>query len=131
MSELPPVRPEKPAEPLPAGMRPRVSALDLLRFLTELVGVGTLALWGFATWPFPWNIVVGIGAPLLAILVWALFVSPRAVVRVHPFIRAFVELLVFASASVAWWLMDAPWVGLAYGVVAVTVGVFAGRKSLS
>jgi len=112
-------------------MRPRVSALDLLRFLTELVGVGTLALWGFATWPFPWNIVVGIGAPLLAILVWALFVSPRAVIRVHPFVRALVELLVFASASIAWWLMDAPWIGLAYGVVAVTVGVFAGRKSLS
>lgn len=131
MSELPNVRPEKPAEPQPAGVTGRVSALDLVRFLTELIGVATLALWGFATWPFPWNIVVGIGAPLVAILLWALFVSPRAVVRVHPFVRALVELLVFASASVAWWLMDQPWIGLGYGVVAVAVGVLAGRKSLA
>ena len=37
--------------------------------------------------------MAGVGAPLLAIVVWALFVSPRAVFAVHPFVRAFVELL--------------------------------------
>ncbi len=52
-------------------------------------------------WPFPWNIVVGIGAPVVAILVWALFVSPRAVFEVHPFVRAVVELLVYVSATLA------------------------------
>ena len=46
-------------------------------------------------WPFPWNIVAGVGAPVVAIIVWALFVSPRAVLAVHPFVRAIVELLVY------------------------------------
>nr|BFF08859.1 hypothetical protein GCM10025699_01620 [Microbacterium flavescens] len=61
-------------------------------------------------------------------MVWALFVSPRAVFAVHPFVRALVELLVYASATIAWWSMDQAWIGLGFGVVAVTIGVIAGRR---
>ena len=68
---------------------------------------------------------------MTAILAWALFVSPRAVVAVHPFVRAIVELLVYASATVAWWNMGNVWIGLAFGVVAITVGAVAGRRRLS
>jgi len=133
MSELPNVRPEAPAEPSaqPAGTRPPLSALDIVNFLCEVFGIVTLAIWGFTSWSLPWNIVAGIGAPLLAILVWALFVSPRAVVRVHPFVRALVELLVYASATIAWWSMGQAWIGLAYGVVAVAAGLVAGRRRLA
>lgn len=131
MADLPHVRPEAPAEPLPAGTRPRLHAIDLLAFACELFALATLAIWGFAAWPLPWNIVAGIGAPLVAILVWALFVSPRAVVRVHPFVRALVELLVYASATIAWWSMGHAWIGIVFGVIAVTVGLIAGRRRLS
>ena len=79
----------------------------------------------------PWNIVAGIGAPVVAILVWALFVSPRAVLAVHPFVRAVVELLVYVSATLAWWSMGLTWVGLVFAVVAVTAGVLAGRRRLA
>ena len=127
MSDLPPVTPAKPAEPAP-GTRAPLSAVDILAFLCELFAFVTLAIWGFATWPFPWNIVFGIGAPVLAILVWALFVSPRAVLAVHPFIRALVELLVYAAATIAWWSMGQAWIGLGFGIVAVVVGVLAGRR---
>ncbi len=130
MPDTPNVTPATPAEPAP-GTRAPLSAVDLLAFLCELVAFGTLALWGFTMWPFPWNIVAGIGAPLVAILVWALFVSPRAVLAVHPFVRAFVELLVYASATVAWWSMGNAWIGLAFGVVAVAIGVVAGRRRFS
>ena len=65
---------------------------------------------------------------MLAILIWALFVSPRAVLHVHPFIRGVVELLVYVSATIAWWSLGLVWVGLVFGVVAVTVGVIAGRR---
>lgn len=116
--------PESPSSTSPV----RLSGLDLLAFLCQLLAFGTLALWGFLAWPFPWNIVAGIGAPLVAILLWALFVSPRAVLRVHPFIRALVELLVYASATIAWWSMDQPWIGLGFGLVAITVGLFVGRR---
>jgi hypothetical protein len=116
------------AQQLPAGTRAPLSPIDLLAFVCELVAFISLAIWGFAMWPFPWNIVAGIGAPALAIIVWALFVSPRAVLAVHPFVRAIAELLVYVSATIAWWSMGLTWVGLIFGIVAVTVGVFAGRR---
>jgi hypothetical protein len=125
MSELPNVRAEAPQEP---GTRPALSGVDILSFVCEIFAFVTLAIWGFLAWPFPWNVVAGIGAPLAAILLWALFVSPRAVFSVHPFVRAVVELLVYASATVAWWSVGQLWLGLGFAVVAVTVGVFAGRR---
>lgn len=131
MTDLPTVRPEKPAEPLPAGMRRSVDAVDVVAFLCELFAFGTLAVWGFTAWPFPWNIVVGIAAPVIAILLWALFVSPRAVFAVHPFVRALVELLVYASATIVWWTSGSPWIGLGFAVVAVTVGLISGRRRLA
>ncbi|MFB8387548.1 YrdB family protein [Microbacterium sp. NPDC055910] len=130
MAETPYVTPQTPAAPA-AGMRTPLSGIDVLAFLCQILAFGSLAFWGFVAWPFPWNIVAGIGAPALAILVWALFVSPRAVFAVHPFVRAVVELLVYVAATIAWWSMDMAWVGLAFGVVAVTVGVFAGRRRLA
>lgn len=132
MADLPPVRPTAPAQPsTPAGTRPALDAVDVLMFLCELFAFATLAVWGFTAWPFPWNIVVGIVAPLIAILLWAFFVSPRAVFAVHPFVRALVELLVFAAATIVWWTSGSPWIGLAFAVVAVTVGLVSGRRRLA
>ncbi|GAA2003346.1 YrdB family protein [Microbacterium ulmi] len=130
MSDLPRVSPERPAEPAsPApGTRAPLSGIDILAFACELFAFATLAFWGFIAWSFPWNLVVGIGAPVVAIVVWALFVSPRAVFAVHPFVRAVVELLVYVSATIAWWAMGQAVIGLVFGLVAVTAGVFAGRR---
>ncbi len=100
--------------------------------MCELFAFATLALWGFAAWPFVWNIVFGIAAaPAVAILLWALFVSPRAVFAIHPFARAVVELLVYLSATIAWWSIGFAWIGLGYAVIAVTVGLFVGRRRLA
>ncbi len=128
MSDLPRVTPQAPQAP---GTRPALSAVDILAFVCGLFAFATLVFWGFVAWPLPWNIVVGIGAPLVAILVWALFVSPRAVFAVHPFVRAFVELMVYASATMAWWSMGQPWIGLVFGVIAVANGVIVGRRRLA
>jgi len=116
--------------PVPGVDRPTITVLDVVRVIVLIVAIGTLALWGVATWPFPWNVVVGIGAPVLALLVWALFLSPRPVVRVHPFLRAAVELLIYVAVTIAWWLMDQPVIGIAFAVVAVGAGVISGRRSL-
>lgn len=114
--------------PLPAGTRPALSALDVVAFLCEIGGIVALAIWGFATWAFPWNLVVGILTPAAAIVLWALFVSPRAVFAVHPFVRAIAELLVYAAATAALWSLGLTWIGIAYAVVAVTVGLVVGRR---
>lgn len=114
-----------------AGTRRPVSPLEIVRVLVVVVALATFVLWGLAEWPFPWNIVVAVVTPLVALLVWALFVSPRAVVPVHPFVRVLVELLIFASATAAWWSMGQSWIGIAYAVVAVATGVMTGRRALS
>lgn len=136
MPELPHVRPAAPEAPAAsgarvAGTRPALDAVDILAFLCELFAFGTLAVWGFTAWPFPWNIVIGIAAPVVALALWALFVSPRAVFLVHPFVRALVELLVYAAATIVWWSSGSPWIGLAFAVVAVTVGLVSGRRRLA
>lgn len=97
-------------------------------FACEIAAFVVLAVWGAVSWPFPGNIVAAIATPAGAILVWALFVSPRAVLVVHPFIRAVVELLVFGAAGAALWAMGLFWLGIAYAVVAVTVGALSGRR---
>jgi hypothetical protein len=112
-------------------MRPRPSAVEIGSVVCGLFAFITLAIWGFAAWPFPWNIVVGIGAPALAVLVWALFVSPRAVLAVHPFIRAIVELFVYAAATIAWWSMGQAVIGLVFAIVAVVFGALNGRRRLA
>jgi hypothetical protein len=128
MSETPRVRAEAPPEP---GTRPALSAVEVVSVLCGVFAFATLALWGFSAWGFPWNLVFGIGAPVVAILLWALFVSPRAVFAVHPFIRAVVELLVYVSATIAWWSMGQLWIGLGFAVVAVAAGLVSGRRRLA
>lgn len=127
MSDLPSVVPAKPDEPAPGTVQ-ALTPLDVVAFVCQLFAFASLAIWGFLAWPFAWNVVAGIGAPVAAILLWALFVSPRAVFSVHPFVRAIVELLVYASATIAWWSLGEAWLGLGFGVIAVVVGVFAGRR---
>ncbi len=116
---------------LPAGTRAPLTAVDVVAFACEIVAFLVLAFWGFAGWPFAWNILVGLGTPAVAILLWALFVSPRAVLAVHPFIRAVVELLVYAAATAALWDMSMTWIGLGYAIVAVTAGLVAGRRRVA
>ena len=61
---------------------PKVGANDVLRLVLELFAFVSLGLWGFLSWDLPWSIVFGVGAPVLAILLWALFLSPRAVLAI-------------------------------------------------
>ena len=37
-------------------------------------------------------------------------------------------VVVFLSATIAWWSLGQAWIGLAFAVVAVTTGVIAGRR---
>jgi hypothetical protein len=109
----------------------RVGPNDVLRFLLELFAFVTLGVWGFAAFGFPLNIVVGIGAPAVAILLWALFRSPKAVFAVDVYGKSLVELLVIAAATLAWLDLGQPVVAGVYAVVAVASGIVAGRRELA
>lgn len=115
----------------PGVSRPTITPLDIIRAVVLIAALASLGLWGFASWTMPWNLIIGIGAPIVVLLIWALFLSPRPVLSLHPFLRALVELLVYAGVTIAWWSMGQAWIGIGFAVVAVTAGLFAGRRSLS
>ncbi|WP_298226691.1 YrdB family protein [Gryllotalpicola sp.] len=101
---------------------------DAVRFLLEIFAIVSLAVWGFARFDLPWNWVVGIGASVVALLLWALFRSPRAVIRADAYGKATVEIIVMASAALAWWNLGQPVVAGAFAVVALISGVINGRR---
>lgn len=110
--------------------RPSITVLDAVRAIILLAALASFAIWGFAQGSFPLTLVFGIGVPLIALLVWALILSPRPVLRVHPFVRAIVELLIYAAVTMCWWDLGEIWIGLAFAVVAITAGLFAGLRTL-
>ncbi len=81
----------------------------LVRFLLELCAFGALGYWGFVVGPNLFvKILLGIGAPMLAIVVWGLFVSPKAAVALDMPLRLVPEMLVFGSAAVALFITGYP-----------------------
>lgn len=115
----------------PGVNRPSLDPLDIVRAFVLVAALVSLAIWGFATWPLPWCIIVGIGVPLVVLLVWALFLSPRPMLQLHPFLRAAVELLIYLGVTIAWWSMGLAWAGIAFAVVAIATGVVSGRRALA
>lgn len=115
-----------------APQKPLVGPNDILRFLLELFAFVTLGIWGFLAWPLPWpGIIVGIATPAFAILVWALFRSPKAVFRLDPFGKAFVEICVFGAAAIAWWDLGQPVITGVFAITATVSGIISGRKELA
>ncbi|MGN6426787.1 MAG: YrdB family protein [Leifsonia sp.] len=109
----------------------RIGPNDILRFVLELFAIVSLCIWGFVVWPLPWNIVIGIGAPVIAILLWALFRSPKAVLRVDPFVKAIVEIVVMGAAAFAWWDLGQPIVAVVFAVIATVSGIINGRREFA
>lgn len=110
----------------------RIGPNDILRFFLELFAFVSLGIWGFLAFPLPWpGLLVGLGAPALAILVWALFVSPKAVFHIDVFGKALVEIAVFSSAAIGWWMLGQPVVGVVFAVIAAVSGILNGRKQLA
>ncbi|GAA4377680.1 YrdB family protein [Agromyces bauzanensis] len=111
---------------------PKVGPNDVLRFLLELFAFASLGIWGFAAFPLPWpGVLIGLGAPALAILLWALFVSPKAVFRIDVFGKALVEIAVFSAAAIGWWMLGQPVVAVVFAIVAAVSGIINGRKQLA
>lgn len=107
-----------------------IGIVDALRFLCEIFAVVSLAIWGFTAWSFPLSVVFGLGLPIVAILLWALFRSPRAVIHADPFVKAIVEIVVMATAAYGWLDMHQPIVAGVFAVVALVTGLITGRREI-
>jgi hypothetical protein len=96
-----------------------LQAINLgLRFVLELCMLAALGYWGFQLdRDVLLRIVAGLGAPLLAIAVWGMFVAPKAVNQLADPARFFVELVLFALGAGALWLAERPSLGAALLVI--------------
>jgi hypothetical protein len=71
-----------------------------LRFALELAALAALAYWGAVTPDATWaKVVLAVGAPLVAALIWGAFVSPKPWLMVSAAVRMTAEIVVFAAAA--------------------------------
>jgi hypothetical protein len=108
-----------------------VTALDVIRALVELFAVVSLIIWGLLAFPLPLpGLIVAIVAPALAILLWALFRSPKAVFSVDRLVKALVEILVMATAAFAWLDLQQPVIAVVFLIVATVTGIIQGLREI-
>lgn len=89
-----------------------------LRFILELCALVALGYWGFKAGGTPiTKLALGIGAPLLAAVVWGTFLAPRAAVP-GP-LSLVLELGVFGSAAAALYAAGRPALAWALAVLYV------------
>ncbi len=107
-----------------------VGPVETVRFLLEIGALVALAWWGFALWPLPWNIVIGIAAPVLFALIWGLFVAPKAVFRIDNYARSLVEILLMASAALALLFLGVGWLAAIFALLATITGFIVGLRRI-
>jgi Protein of unknown function (DUF2568) len=80
---------------------PAVNANDVVAFLVELAVVVLLAVAGFAyDGPRAVAVLLGVGLPLVAVVLWAAFAAPRARAG-RPGLRLLVKVVVLGAGVVA------------------------------
>jgi len=97
-----------------------------LAFFLELGVLAVLAYWGFQTGQGTIaRIALGIGAPAVAIVVWALFGSPQAMWHLDGIFRVLLEVIFFGSAAVGLFVAGQHVLGVAFALVFVLNTVLA------
>ena len=118
---------EPPASPPGShgqGRPSRLRSVNLgVRLLCELALLVALAVWGFhAGSGLAGDLVLGLGAPLLAAAVWGLWVAPASPRRLADPARLLVEVLLFAAGVAALAVAGFPLVAVGFAaVVAVNI----------
>jgi hypothetical protein len=91
-------------------------------FLMEIAALLAAAYWGFHTrngWIM--KSVLGIGSPFLIAMVWGRFIAPKAPKNVSPYLRVFLQLVIFGFAAGALFLSGVPVLAyLFFSIVIVT-----------
>lgn len=82
-------------------MEDRVNANDVVAFLVELAALAVLCAWGLQVGDSTAvRVLLGVGLPLVAVVVWGLFAAPRARYDV-PALRLATKLVVLGGAAAA------------------------------
>ncbi len=93
-----------------------------LAFLVELAALAIFAYWGWKTANgTATKLLLAIGLPLVAAVLWALFAAPTATYG-SPLVTATVKVAVFGLAGLALWSLDHRMLGVVF-VVAVAANL--------
>ena len=106
------------------------AVIGIARSLMHLIAVVSVTWWGFTAWSLPLpGLIFGFAALILSALLWALFLSPKPVLRSDRFAQSMIELLLIATAVAALIDLGVNWIIAAvYGVVAAVLGFIAGTR---
>ena len=89
-----------------------------LMFLLELCMLAALGYWGFTLdQGLAVRVGVGLGAPLLAAVVWGMLLAPKAPNPLQEPWHLLLELLIFGLAIAALYAAEQPRLALAFGIV--------------
>ena len=105
----------------------KIGPFAVIAFLLELCALVALGYFGFSQFEPPLSVVVGLGLPLAAAVLWGLFRAPRRAIKTPFWGRIAVEVLVMGGAVVALALADQPVLAAVFGVVALVTGIVNGR----
>jgi hypothetical protein len=89
-----------------------------LMFLLELCMLAALGYWGFTLdQGMAVRVGAGLGAPILAAVVWGMWMAPRASNRLPEPLHLIAELIIFGLAIAALYAAGRSRLALAFGVV--------------
>ena len=94
-----------------------------VRFLCELAMLAALAYWGFRVGDGIGAWVLGVGAPLLAAVVWGAWVAPKARWPVPILTRVAIELVLFGAGTAALAVAGQPMLAVVLGVAALATSL--------
>ena len=90
-----------------------------LAFLLELAALAVLAYWGYCTGNSTFtSLLLGIGIPLIAAILWGLFAAPRAKYP-NPLLKIAVNALLFGAAFFALLAKDQTLLAILFGVLVI------------
>ena len=92
-------------------------------FVVELGALAAAAYWGWEATPGPGRWYLAVLAPAVVIVIWALFVSPRARIRVSKQAALTIELVLLGLVTIGLAVTGPVWLGVAYGAVALVSGL--------
>jgi Protein of unknown function (DUF2568) len=99
-----------------------------VRFLCELAMLAALAYWGFRVGDGVGAWALGIGAPLLAAVVWGAWVAPKARWPVPIPTRVLLELILFGAAAGALAIAGQPLLAVVLGVAALATSLLNAQQ---
>ncbi|MGG4345876.1 YrdB family protein [Paenibacillus lautus] len=71
-----------------------------IRFILELILLFSIGYWGFHyDTGLMVQVVLGIGLPLLAAVIWGMTISPKARIKLPLAVVLLIEILIFATAT--------------------------------